>query len=145
MVSLPSQVRIARYGYSSCTLLNSKGHYSNRPWCEWFPQELCNKEAMNCTLPSFKDQVRHILLHSAFPKEPSWQESLSLLYIVYSHSVFSTRHFLPCSYCFMWIAYLSHQTMVINPFGGVLGPFENPIKDTNISPRGEKKKEHKHM
>lgn len=105
-------------------------------WSEWFLHMLHNKEELNCALPAFKDQVKYILPHLAFPKQPSWQESLPLLYI---HSVLSTtRHFLPCSYCFMWIAYLSHQTMVLNLSGGVLGPFENPIKDTNTFPKDKK-------
>lgn len=39
--------------------------------------------------------------------------------------------------CFMWVAYLSHQTIILNLSWGVLGPFEKSIKDTNIFPKGK--------
>lgn len=79
-------------------------------------------------LPACKHQVKHILLHSAFPCS-------------YTGSVLSTaRHFLPYTYCFMWTVYLSYQITALNLFGEVLGPFENPIKDTNTFPKEKKKK-----
>lgn len=34
------------------------------------------KEALNGTLPSFKHQVKYILLHSVFPEQCRWHESL---------------------------------------------------------------------